>query len=729
MTKRLLSILVFLLVVQSVWALEIPVVAVFDFEVDNVSERTAFLCSSFLRKHLADIGRVKIKERDEMDKMLQAQGENLENCTEEGCAVKLGQFLDVEKIITGKVTQSGNRYIVIAKFINLETAQIEFQEDISIEGISEDKLTDYISSLAEKIAARVTLIGSVIEVGNEILLDIGKSVGIQTGDRYQVKRWGREIRHPRTNELLEREKQNIGELQIVRLIGDKVSVCKIVSGNGFKVGDFIEYKGMVRSEGGGGGGVISSLISPSAPVGASKTYGSLSIATNPSGASVYLDGDDYGKTPVRRDDVETRDYTLVLHKEGYVDVVQVLSVGRGRTAEVDVKLVKQMGSLKITATPSDAHIYLDGVYKGTAGAQGLKLEYLAVGSYKVKAKTEAYYPEEKTVEVYYNQTALLTFNLRAKPGSVFVISTPGGADVYLDNNKLNGKTPFKVNDVSTGTHKVKAYLNGYRTEEKSVTVESEKTATISFDLVKVVVLTPPRSGEIGSISGETIKGHLPGMTFIPLPGGSFMMGSNDIQADEKPVHAVNIKPFYIMTTEVTQKMWIEIMGNNPSRFKGDNLPVEKVSWNNCQKFIKELNQLDWGKGYRLPTEAEWEYACRAGTNTNYYSGNNESDLTRVGWYQGNSGKRTHPVGQKSPNSWGLFDMHGNVWEWVEDYWHSDYTGAPTNGDPWLSPTSSSRVLRGGSWGSLANYCRSASRYYYYPSYTNYSSGFRIVFSP
>ena len=159
------------------------------------------------------------------------------------------------------------------------------------------------------------------------------------------------------------------------------------------------------------------------------------------------------------------------------------------------------------------------------------------------------------------------------------------------------------------------------------------------------------------------------------------------------------------------------------------MPVEKVSWNNCQKFIKELNQLDWGKGYRLPTEAEWEYACRAGTNTNYYSGNNESDLTRVGWYQGNSGKRTHPVGQKSPNSWGLFDMHGNVWEWVEDYWHSDYTGAPTNGDPWLSPTSSSRVLRGGSWLLSAGHCRSANRYGSIPSLTSYGFGFRIVFSP
>ncbi len=142
MKNKILSLIILLLSVQSLWALEIPVVAVFDFEADNVSDRTAYLCASFLRKHLVDIGRVRIKERDEMDKMLQAQGDNLESCTEEGCAVTLGQFLDVEKIITGKVTKTGSRYIVIAKFINLENAQIEFQEEITEENITEDKLTD-----------------------------------------------------------------------------------------------------------------------------------------------------------------------------------------------------------------------------------------------------------------------------------------------------------------------------------------------------------------------------------------------------------------------------------------------------------------------------------------------------------------------------------------------------------------------------------------------------------
>ncbi|MBC8277088.1 MAG: SUMF1/EgtB/PvdO family nonheme iron enzyme, partial [FCB group bacterium] len=704
MIKKYLSIIVLLFSVQSSRALEIPVVAVFDLEADKVSEQTAFLCSDFLRKHLADIGRVTIKERDEMDKMLQAQGENLSDCTEEGCAVKLGQFLDVEKIITGKVTKTGSRYIVVAKYIDLETAQIEFQEDITIEGITEDKLTDYIQSLAEKIASRVTLIGSVIEAEDEILLDIGKSVGIQVGDRCQIKRWGREIRHPQTDELLEKEKQNIGEVEIVRLIGDKVSGCKSVSGSGFQVGDFIEYKGAVRGQSKGSGTVFPITTSPVAPSNAAKSYSSVLISTDPSGASVYLDGDDYGETPVRRDDVETGEYTLVLHKDGYVDAVQMLTVDRGRTADVNVKLVKQVGSLKITCSPSDANIYLDGTYKGTAGSGGLKLDYLSVGSYTVKAEAESFYPEEKAVSVHYNETVEVKFNLKPKPGAVFVVSTPGGAEVYLDNRKQSGKTPYKVNDVSTGSHRVKVFLDGYQANEKPVDVDAEKTSTISFDLVKVEVPTPaPSKTGGGSFSGVTTTGPLSGMTFVKIPGGSFRMGSNESK-DEKPVHSVSIKPFYMMTTEVTQKMWKELMGSNPSHFKGDNLPVEKVSWNDCQKFIEKLNQRDPGKGYRLPTEAEWEYACRAGTTTKYYSGNSESDLKRAGWYSGNSGKKTHIVGQKSPNSWGLYDMSGNVWEWCTDWYHNSYSGAPTDGSAWISPSSTYRVLRGGSWYYFAFCC-------------------------
>ena len=235
---------------------------------------------------------------------------------------------------------------------------------------------------------------------------------------------------------------------------------------------------------------------------------------------------------------------------------------------------------------------------------------------------------------------------------------------------------------------------------------------------------------------QRIKGPLIGMEFVLIPGGSFMMGSNDFEDfdnHEKPVHRVNIKSFYMMTTMVTQEMWVVVMGvavleNNPSSFKGDNLPVDCLSWDDCQKFIRTLNQWDPGKGYRLPTEAEWEYVCRAGTTTKYYSGDNESDLDDIAWYHGNSTYVTHPVGQKKPNRWGLYDMHGNGWEWCEDWFHDNYEGAPTDGSAWLTPTSNCRVLRGGNW--LDDYlyceCRSAVRDWAEPYNRSYYWGFRLV---
>ena len=186
------------------------------------------------------------------------------------------------------------------------------------------------------------------------------------------------------------------------------------------------------------------------------------------------------------------------------------------------------------------------------------------------------------------------------------------------------------------------------------------------------------------------------------------MGSTNGEADEKPVHQVMIKySFYMGKYEVTQAQWQAVMGDNPSHFTdcGSNCPVEQVSWNDAQKFIQRLNQMNDGYTYRLPSEAEWEYACRAGT-TGDYAGN----LNEMAWYSENSGRRTHAVGQKQLNAWGLADMHGNVWEWCQDWYHETYYGAPSDGSVWLSGgEQKSRVLRGGSWDFNASSLRSASR--------------------
>jgi formylglycine-generating enzyme required for sulfatase activity len=209
------------------------------------------------------------------------------------------------------------------------------------------------------------------------------------------------------------------------------------------------------------------------------------------------------------------------------------------------------------------------------------------------------------------------------------------------------------------------------------------------------------------------------LEMMGLSGGTFLMGSPDsdpdAEDDEFLQHEVTVPSFAIGKYPVTQAQWQVVMGNNPSRFDNDlRNPVEKVSWDDCQDFCKELPKLT-GKTYRLPSEAEWEYACRAGTTTRYFFGDYAAgQLGDYAWYDDNSGGSTHPVGRKKPNPWGLYDMHGNVWEWCEDGWHENYKGAPTDGSAWTDNhfQDNGRVYRGGSWNHYSAYCRSAIRYYY-----------------
>jgi len=220
-----------------------------------------------------------------------------------------------------------------------------------------------------------------------------------------------------------------------------------------------------------------------------------------------------------------------------------------------------------------------------------------------------------------------------------------------------------------------------------------------------------------------------GMKFTGISQGEFIMGSPAHEGgryDNEILHKVILtKTFFMQTTPVTQGQWKAVMGSNPSHFKncGDDCPIESVSWNDAQKFIKKLNQKEGTSKYRLPTEAEWEYACRAGTTTAYCFGDDESKLKEYAWYDKNSDNKTHRVGFLKPNLWGLYDIHGNVWEWCLD-WYGDYPTGTLN-DPMGTNTGSYWVLRGGAWGSSDRYCRSASRGYSPDSYGS-SFGFRLV---
>ncbi len=215
---------------------------------------------------------------------------------------------------------------------------------------------------------------------------------------------------------------------------------------------------------------------------------------------------------------------------------------------------------------------------------------------------------------------------------------------------------------------------------------------------------------------------------VYVEGGTFVMGATSEQGseadnDEKPTHSVTLSSYYIGKYEVTQAEWRAVMGSNPSYFKGDNLPVENVSWNDCQEFIRKLNSLT-GKNFRLPTEAEWEFAARGGNNSRGYKYSGSNDIGSVAWYDGNSGSKTHPVGQKSPNELGLYDMSGNVWAWCQDWYGSYSSSSQTN--PTGPNSGSYRVNRGGGWDYLAGRCRVSNRDICTPGLSAAFLGLRLV---
>jgi formylglycine-generating enzyme required for sulfatase activity len=253
-------------------------------------------------------------------------------------------------------------------------------------------------------------------------------------------------------------------------------------------------------------------------------------------------------------------------------------------------------------------------------------------------------------------------------------------------------------------------------------------------------------------AGDPIVNSI-GMSLVQIPAGTFTMGDANGQDDETPHQVTLTKGFELGVYEVTQEQYEAVMGTNPSDFKGPQNPVEEVSWNDAVEFCRKLSALPSEKSagyvYRLPTEAEWEYACRAGTKTAYSFGDSESELGDYAWFGDNSGDqqidalniwntdadnyfdrivnnncRTHPVGGKQPNAWGLYDMHGNVWEWCQD-WYGDYPKGSTT-DPTGAASGSDRVLRGGSWGLDSDYCRSAFRNWDAPDNRSINFGFRVL---
>jgi formylglycine-generating enzyme required for sulfatase activity len=352
-------------------------------------------------------------------------------------------------------------------------------------------------------------------------------------------------------------------------------------------------------------------------------------------------------------------------------------------------------------------------------------------------------------------------SIQLKVGSVLIKSLPVECTVTLDRASGGGWDPIgrvdktkpeaRVSNLEIGTYRVTASrANG--TLSKTFEVIESDEVTVFFNFVgKSVEVTSAaaearraeeaRRVEEARLVEAGIKyanenstvvdlGSGVSMRLIEIQPGRFMMGSPASEAgrnDDEPQHSVTItKAFWLGQTEVTQAQWQAVMGSNPSHSQGNpNHPVEQVSWNDAQEFCRRLSQKT-GLTFRLPTEAEWEYACRAGTTTAYSFGNDAGRLGEYAWFKENSGGSTKPVATRKPNAWGLHDMHGNVWEWCSD-WYGEYpSGAAT--DPQGPRSGSGRVLRGGSWSRYSD-CRAANRNGNVPGSRNSLYGFRVARTP
>ncbi len=298
---------------------------------------------------------------------------------------------------------------------------------------------------------------------------------------------------------------------------------------------------------------------------------------------------------------------------------------------------------------------------------------------------------------------------------------------FFCQSYLQAQTDCFDNAVPT----IQDYLNRGETDKAKDYIRSMESLcdgipSSSFKQIKEKVYNY-RSSSTTSASHTTYTETVAGVSFkmVAIPGGTFSMGSNDGESDERPVHSVSLSAYYMGETEVTQALWQAVMGTNPSYHKNcDQCPVEQVSWNDAQEFINKLNQKT-GKRYRLPTEAEWEYGARGGEHYTY-AGSNSID--GVAWYYDKSGSQTHPVKQKRANGYGLYDMSGNVYEWCTDWYASDYYSKSPDKNPAGPSAGNWRVLRGGSWYGSSESCRVANRLNYFPSNSYIYNGLRLAVS-
>ena len=444
--------------------------------------------------------------------------------------------------------------------------------------------------------------------------------------------------------------------------------------------------------------------------------------TTDSNADIYIDNELVGKgrwTGRLSDGSHTFEARRASHKPSFKNVTLTL----GRDENITIPNPEPIyGTLDVNSSPMGATIVIDGRNCGTTP----KVLYdVLIGSHELRLEKSGCATVTKTITL--DETNLLAVNEKLPTGREISISTDRQGDqLYADGNYL-GASPLTAT-LSFGTHNIKAVRDS-KAVEKTITVAQtggDSSVRLTFEL----------KNKTFTVNGVSFE-------MVAVKGGTFTMGGtseqgSDAESDDKPTHSVTLSDYYIGKFEVTQELWEAVMGSNPSYDGGwtneygvgKNYPAYRVSWKDCQKFIKKLNKLCAkqlnGKNFRLPTEAEWEYAARGGNKSKGYKYSGSNSIGDVAWYWDNSGRKTHAVGTKSPNELGIYDMSGNVWEWCQDWYGSYGSGSQTNPQgPW---SGSCRVYRGGSWNFNAPGCRVSYRRNSAPDNRCYYLGFRLVVS-
>lgn len=424
-------------------------------------------------------------------------------------------------------------------------------------------------------------------------------------------------------------------------------------------------------------------------------------------------------------------HTYKVEAGGYISKSGSFTIGKGDMAPISVSLVSALATLSVSCPTPAVSLYVDKKSVGSLPWNG----NLKEGMHLLEVCKDGYRSQQKTIQLAQQQKLDVAFDaLSAIQGNLSVNFKPFGSDVYVDGVKV-GQSPRVFNGVLVGNHNVEIRKSGYATSRQTVTISEGQTASISGSLTSTAstsgtnVLSSSSSSPSGNTITIPVKNGI-SIEMVKVEAGSFNMGATpEMQAPyevEKPVHRVTLtNNYYIGKYEVTQALWQAVMGSNPSYFKGDDLPVEQVSWNDCQDFISKLNAMT-GKRFRLPSEAEWEYAARGGKKSRGYQYSGSNTLGDVAWYEGNSGSKTHAVGTKQPNELGIYDMTGNVYEWCQD-WYGSYSSSPQT-NPIGAVSGSSRVDRGGSWFFTAKHCRSSYRFNLTPGYRLNFLGLRLVLS-